>query len=601
MKKLTTFFATAAIALSLVFVSNAMAEKTTSTPLKAETTPLIVEEIFHVSLFDGVRTDLQDGDPIPPTGRLFIKFNREASVTFDMEELFEMGFICGFAPEAPDNYSIWHGEGKGTYFGLEYDFITFVLLDGVFKLQLDAGLFVDEDNVESEEIDFTFNLTPLAVLDINPEMDTEFNREDDFYYDGGTYVYVVFDRPVNFTDDAFGNANITFNGTPVTADKILFNQDPNEDRSDIVAIYITPADFDTDDVLEIIIETAVFADDFGYENAAITLNYTITPKPLIVEEVIFVSLFGDEVRANLQNDDLIPPMGRMFFKFNREVSVNFDMEEMLELGLILGFALEAPDNYSLWIGEERGVYFGIEYDISLVESGSGAIRFRFGSGLFIDDKGVESEDIDYTFYIAPLVVLDISPDVDTEFDRENDFYYDGGTYVYVLFDHMVSFTDEAFNTINITLNGINATADRILLNQDPNEERSDIVAIYITPADFNANNALEIIVQAGMFKDDYGYKNDIITLNYTIENDESASLSVAHSTTTLRIYPNPVQSILHIETNDLKQVEILDMLGRTVMQNNSQPLDVSNLKKGLYLVRTTTNNGQIISQRFVKR
>ena len=72
---------------------------------------------------------------------------------------------------------------------------------------------------------------------------------------------------------------------------------------------------------------------------------------------------------------------------------------------------------------------------------------------------------------------------------------------------------------------------------------------------------------------------------------------------TLNLYPNPVQSTLHLEGN-IKggQLCIFDLMGRKVYQSEYQTeIPVSQLNDGLYFLNITTNEGQVINQKFVIR
>ena len=69
------------------------------------------------------------------------------------------------------------------------------------------------------------------------------------------------------------------------------------------------------------------------------------------------------------------------------------------------------------------------------------------------------------------------------------------------------------------------------------------------------------------------------------------------------VYPNPVSNILHIEGDiDGGQVSIYDLMGRMVYQSEYQTeIPVSQLNDGLYFLNITTNEGQVINQKFIIR
>ncbi len=64
------------------------------------------------------------------------------------------------------------------------------------------------------------------------------------------------------------------------------------------------------------------------------------------------------------------------------------------------------------------------------------------------------------------------------------------------------------------------------------------------------------------------------------------------NTLNIAIYPNPVSNVLNVEGDDIQQVEILDLNGRTVLTTNqSGAINISNLASGMYLVRAISNEG----------
>ena len=74
----------------------------------------------------------------------------------------------------------------------------------------------------------------------------------------------------------------------------------------------------------------------------------------------------------------------------------------------------------------------------------------------------------------------------------------------------------------------------------------------------------------------------------------------------LRIFPNPANDRLYIETQTLTQtltVEIYDAFGRlqsTVNGQQSLSIDVSGLNAGIYIIKINSNEGNIVKQ-FIKQ
>ena len=85
--------------------------------------------------------------------------------------------------------------------------------------------------------------------------------------------------------------------------------------------------------------------------------------------------------------------------------------------------------------------------------------------------------------------------------------------------------------------------------------------------------------------------NDIfvakITDNNTMNVDETL-----FSQTNFRLYPNPANSILHVEVKENTNIKIVNFLGATVatqqLQTGNNAVDVSSLTKGIYFVHNST-------------
>ncbi len=66
--------------------------------------------------------------------------------------------------------------------------------------------------------------------------------------------------------------------------------------------------------------------------------------------------------------------------------------------------------------------------------------------------------------------------------------------------------------------------------------------------------------------------------------------------------PNPVASILHINTSDkLSQVKIYNLNGQCVLQSAQTDIDVSALPQGMYILRAETTDGNAHQTKFIKQ
>jgi hypothetical protein len=62
-------------------------------------------------------------------------------------------------------------------------------------------------------------------------------------------------------------------------------------------------------------------------------------------------------------------------------------------------------------------------------------------------------------------------------------------------------------------------------------------------------------------------------------------------------YPNPVFNILHIETdntNSIPEVKIYSMQGTLMMTAKGNQINVSSLLRGMYIVKISTEVGQVV-------
>lgn len=87
----------------------------------------------------------------------------------------------------------------------------------------------------------------------------------------------------------------------------------------------------------------------------------------------------------------------------------------------------------------------------------------------------------------------------------------------------------------------------------------------------------------------------------------TGTLSIEELSHVFNIYPNPVQSELYIATElQVEEITIYDIYGRQALcqqanvSTSQQVIDVSDLGTGIYFVKISTDNGEIV-KRFVKK
>ena len=84
--------------------------------------------------------------------------------------------------------------------------------------------------------------------------------------------------------------------------------------------------------------------------------------------------------------------------------------------------------------------------------------------------------------------------------------------------------------------------------------------------------------------------------NPTLSNDDLKT-----SQNQIKLYPNPTTSILNIEMNSkFKHASIYNIFGSEILKVDSSKINVSNLNKGVYLIKIEDVEGAILTKRFVK-
>ena len=67
----------------------------------------------------------------------------------------------------------------------------------------------------------------------------------------------------------------------------------------------------------------------------------------------------------------------------------------------------------------------------------------------------------------------------------------------------------------------------------------------------------------------------------------------------IAVYPNPTTGILNVEAEGLREVNVMDLSGRTLMTVNDKVVNISDLSAGVYFVRVVCANG-VSTQKIVK-
>lgn len=110
--------------------------------------------------------------------------------------------------------------------------------------------------------------------------------------------------------------------------------------------------------------------------------------------------------------------------------------------------------------------------------------------------------------------------------------------------------------------------------------------IGATREDFDENGENEMM-DAGSA---YIFKNP----NLSVIDQDSAA--------TVRIYPNPADNVLNINSSEaIESVEILNLSGQKLSFSKESKINVSLLPKGTYVIKVITASGKIATQKFIKK
>lgn len=87
------------------------------------------------------------------------------------------------------------------------------------------------------------------------------------------------------------------------------------------------------------------------------------------------------------------------------------------------------------------------------------------------------------------------------------------------------------------------------------------------------------------------------------EYDATASTNDVVFTNNVNIYPNPVNTTLTIKTDKItvKGVSIYNLLGKKVLQTKQQTINVSNLAKGMYILKVQSADNKTATKKFFKQ
>lgn len=92
--------------------------------------------------------------------------------------------------------------------------------------------------------------------------------------------------------------------------------------------------------------------------------------------------------------------------------------------------------------------------------------------------------------------------------------------------------------------------------------------------------------------------NDEVVL--TVTNETLSINSIENEQKPIILYPNPANTYVSFSDERIESIQIFDLNGREVLQNNSHYIFITSLSKGLYIVKGSSKNGRTIIKQLIK-
>ena len=94
---------------------------------------------------------------------------------------------------------------------------------------------------------------------------------------------------------------------------------------------------------------------------------------------------------------------------------------------------------------------------------------------------------------------------------------------------------------------------------------------------------------------------DIGLLGYNLNLDVLANDEVPSEKAKVLVYPNPVVDVVKIDSKNLKSASLYDMNGKKLLESNKNEINVSQLPKGVYVLRIVTSDNSLVSKKIIKK
>ncbi|GGE14896.1 right-handed parallel beta-helix repeat-containing protein [Psychroflexus salis] len=174
----------------------------------------------------------------------------------------------------------------------------------------------------------------------------------------------------------------------------------------------------------------------------------------------------------------------------------------------------------------------------------------------------------------------------------------GGTIADAIIEMQYSSTDDSSfsaNVINVTGNILNTNATFVnsATGDFSLQSTSDCVdagnpnttGLNIPNLDVFGKNRIE---------------NSIIDIG-AVEFQQPLSVVVNDKFFDLKIYPNPIENIFHVASNEKLKIKIFSIDGKFFGTYETKIIDISNLKEGVYILKIENSTGKILTERILKK
>lgn len=195
-------------------------------------------------------------------------------------------------------------------------------------------------------------------------------------------------------------------------------------------------------------------------------------------------------------------------------------------------------------------------------------------------------------YTTPVAedTIDITLTTDTLYDYSD---YDGSY-------QLTGSTDDEAVYVSVTWYS-DAPAPAQFTWDDCDQDYTGIYYYSDQPLSIYSLNGSTIITSTGIKLEAYILCTDNncyhVTLNYVAPTQSINSVENEN----IAIYPNPATESINVMADGVKEISIIDANGRVLMsQAQAGTINISNLSKGVYMVRTITNEGMNV-QKIVKK